>query len=86
MSRVWHLTSQYPSQTKILLVKVPIEDIEEEEDAIEVIVHQQKDDSDASDEECEFNGCIRNVKVMNLTPSVDRARLGAVRCTLAQTE
>ena len=62
-------------------MKVPIEDIEEEEDAIEVIVHQQKDDSDASDEECEFNGCIRTVRVTNLTPSVDRAQLGVVKCT-----
>ena len=54
-------------------MKVPIEDIEEEEDDVEVIVHQQDDDSDASIKECEFNGCIRTVEVMNLTPSVGRA-------------
>jgi len=53
------------------LVEVPIEDIEE--DDVEVIVHQQDDDSDASVEEYEFNGYIRTVKVMNLTPSVDQA-------------
>jgi len=47
-------------------VKVLIKDIEEEDD-VEVTVHQQDDDSDASAEECEFNGCIRTVKVMNLT-------------------
>jgi len=56
-----HLASQCPSQTKTLFVKVPIEDIKEEEDDGEVVVHQQ-DDSDASVEEYEFDGCIRTVK------------------------
>ena len=47
-------------------------------------MYQQDDDLDASSEECEFNGCIRTVGVTNLTPSVDRAQLGVVRCTLVQ--
>jgi len=33
-----HLASQWPSQTKTLLVKIPIKDVEE--DGLEVIVHQ----------------------------------------------
>jgi len=41
-----HLASQCPSKTKTLLVKVHIEDAEEEDD-LEVFVHQQ-DDSNAS--------------------------------------
>jgi len=64
-------------------MKVPIEDIEEEDE--EVIVHLQ-DDSVASVEEYEFNGCIRTVEVTALPPSVGRAQLGVVRCTLAQPE
>jgi len=48
-----------------------------------VIVHEQDDDSDASAKECEFNCCIRTVGITYLTPSVDRAQLGVVRCTLA---
>jgi len=52
-------------------VEVLIEDVEE--DRLEVTVHQQDDDSDASVEECEFNGCVRVVGVTKLTPSVDRA-------------
>ena len=56
-----HLTSQYPSQTKTLLVKVPIEDVEEEGD-VEVAKHQQHDNSGASIEEYEFNGYIKTVK------------------------
>jgi len=51
-------------------VEVPIEDIEEEEGDVEVTVHQQVDDSNASVEEYEFYGCIRTVKVTNLTLSV----------------
>ena len=62
-------------------MEVHIEDVEEKD--VEVIVHQQDDDSDASVEECEFNGCIRTVWLMNLTPSVERAQLGVIRCTLA---
>ena len=49
-------------------MKVPIEDIEEEDDG-EVVVHQQDDDSDVSVEEYESNGCIRTVEVTNLPPS-----------------
>jgi len=64
-------------------VKVPIKDIEEEEDDGEVVIHQQDEDSGASVEEYEFNECIRIVKVMNLSPSVGRAQLGVIRCTLA---
>jgi len=51
-----------------------------------VVVHQQDDDLYASNKEYEFNGCIRTVKVTNLTPSVDRAQLVVVRCTFAQPE
>jgi len=64
-------------------VKVSIEDIEEEED-VEITVHQQDNDLDASVEEYEFSGCIRIMKVTNLTPTVGRAPLGVVMCTLAQ--
>ena len=58
-----HLASQCPSQTKTLLVEVLIEDIEEEVDDVEVVVHQQDDDSDASVEKYEFNDCIRNLEL-----------------------
>jgi len=58
-----HLTSQCPSQTKTLLVEVPID---VKEDGLKVIVHQQHDDSDASAEECECNGSIRTLAVTNL--------------------
>ena len=40
-----------------------IEDIEEEEDDGEVVVHQQDNDSDVSVEQYEFNECIRTVEV-----------------------
>jgi len=76
-----HLASQCPSQTKTQFVKVTIEDIEEEDDG-DVVVHQQDDDSDASVEEYEFNWCIR--MTMSIPPSVGRAQLGVVRCTLTQ--
>ena len=49
-------------------MKVTIKDVEEEENSLEVTVHQQ-DDLDASAEECEFNGCIRTLAVTDLTPS-----------------
>ena len=49
-------------------------------------MHQQDGDSDASAEECEFNGSIKTLAVTNLTPSYDRAKLVVVRCTLAQHE
>jgi len=49
-------------------VEVSIEDVEEEGD-VEVVVHLQDDDSDASVVEYEFNGCIRTVGEINLTPS-----------------
>ena len=52
-------------------MKVHIEDVEE--DGLEEIVQKQDDDSDASVEEYEFNGCIRTVEVMNLSPSIGRA-------------
>jgi len=65
-------------------LKVSIEDVEEE--ALEVAVYQQDDDSDASAEECEFNGCIRTLTVTDLTSSYDRAQLGVLRGTLAQPE
>ena len=45
-------------------MKVPIEDVKEEGD-VEVAVHQQDDDSDASVEEYEFSGCIRTVREIN---------------------
>ena len=41
-------------------MEFPIEDVEEEGD-IEVVVHQQDDDSNTSVEEYEFNGYIRTV-------------------------
>ena len=63
-------------------MEVFIEDIKEEEDDGEVAIHQQ-DDSNAFVEEYEFNGCIRTVKVTNLSPNVGQAQLGVVRCTLA---
>ena len=51
---------------------------------LEVAVQQHDDDdSDAFTEECEFNGYIRTLVVIDLTPSYDRAHLGVVRCTLA---
>ena len=53
-------------------MEVPIEDIEEEENDGEVVEHQQDDDSDASVEKYEFNGCIKTMKVTNQTPSVGR--------------
>ena len=61
-----HLASQCPSQTKILFVEIPIEDIEGKDDG-EMIVHQQDDDSDASVEEYEFNGCIRTIEMTEPT-------------------
>ena len=51
-----HLANLCPSQNKTLLVEILIED--EEEDGLEVTVHQQDDKSDASVKNCEFNGCI----------------------------
>ena len=60
------------SQTKTLLVEVLIENIEKEDD-VEMVMHQQDDDSDASVEEYKFNGCIRTVQVTNLISSVDQA-------------
>jgi len=65
-------------------MEVPIEDVEEE-NGLEVVVHQQ-DDSDASTEECEFNGCIRTLRVTDLTSSYYSAQLGVARCSLAQPE
>ena len=55
-------------------------------DGLEVAVRQHDDDSDASAEGCEFNGCIGTLVVTELTPNYDRAHLGVVRCTLAQLE
>jgi len=70
------------------LVKILIEAVKEnvEEDGLEVIVHQQDNDSNASVEECKFNDCIRTLGVTHLTPSYDRAQLEVLRCTLAQPE
>ena len=53
-------------------MEVRIEDVEEK-NGLEMIVHQQDNDSDASAKECEFNGCIRTVRVANLTPRLARA-------------
>ena len=63
-------------------MKIPIEDVKK--DGLEVIVHQQDDDSDAFAEDCEFNSCTKTLAVTGLTPSYDRAHLEVVRCTLAQ--
>ena len=65
-------------------MEVPIEDAKE--DGLEVAMHQQDDDSDTSNEECEFNGCIRTLGVTDLTLIYDRAQLRVVRRTLAQPE
>ena len=72
-------------QIKTLLVKVFMEDVEEE-NSLEVAAHQQDNDSDVSAEDCEFNFCIRTLAVTDQNPSYDRAHLGVVRCTLAQPE
>ena len=53
-----HFANQYLCQTKTLLVEAPIEE-GEEEDSLEVVVHQQNDDSDASAEDRKFSGCIK---------------------------
>ena len=74
-----------PESNQDPLSEVLIEDVAEEGD-IEMVVHQQGDDSDVSVEEYEFNGCIRIVGETNLTPNLDQAQLGVVRCTLAQPE
>jgi len=50
-----------------------------------VVVHQQDNNSDASAEYCEFHGCIRILALTDLTPNYDRAHLGVVKCTLAQS-
>ena len=47
-----------------------------EEDGLKVVVHEQNDDSDASAEDHEFNGCIRTIASINLTLSNDRVHLG----------
>jgi len=60
-------------------VEVLIEDVEEK--GLEVAMHQLDDDSDASAEECEFNGYIRTLAVTDLTLSYDRPQLRVVRCT-----
>ena len=64
-------------------MKVLIENVE---DDLEVVVHQQSDDSNASAEECEFNDCIKTLAVTNITPSGDKSHLEVVRYTLAQPE
>ena len=61
-------------------MKIPIEELEEAENGLEVVVHQLDDYLDVSAEECEFSGCIRMLAVTNLTPSEDRVQLKVVRC------
>ena len=56
-------------------MKVPIKNVKE--DDLEVAVHQQDDDSNASAEESKFNGCIKTLRV---------TQLRVVRYTLAQHE
>ena len=58
---------------------VPIVNVKEKEHGLEVVVHQQDDDSDASTEECKINGYIRTLTVANLTLSEDGAHLGVGR-------
>jgi len=67
---------------KTLLVKVHIEE-DGEENGLEVTVHQHDNDSDAFAEDREFNGCIRTLAIIDLTPTYDRAHLGVVWCILA---
>ena len=62
-----YFASKYPSQTKTLLVEVPTEECEQKEDGLEMVVHQQDNDLDASTENREFSGCIRTL------PSTDLA-------------
>jgi len=61
------------AQTKTLLVKVPIEDIEEDDDVEVAVCNMMMTRMPLP--RSEFIGCIRTVRAMNLTPSVDRARL-----------
>jgi len=80
-----HFASQYLSQIKTLLVKISIREVEEGH-GLEVAMFQQDDDSNASAEKYEFNGCIRTLTVTDLTLSYDRTQLGVVMCILAQLE
>ena len=80
MSGDGHIANQCPSPTKTLLVHVPIE--EDEDDGLEVVVHQQND-SNASTENSEFDGYIRILALDDLTLTYDRAHLEVARCTLA---
>jgi len=70
-------TNHCPSQTNTLLVKVSIKEDEEERWSRSGCA-QHDDDSDASAENCEFNGCIRILALTDLTPNYDRAYLGVV--------
>ena len=63
---------------------VPIKDVEE--DDLEVAVHRQDDDSNASAEDHEFSGYIRTLASTDLSFSNDRIHLGIVRCTSAQPQ
>jgi len=80
-----HFANQYPSQTKIVLVEVLIEDVEEK-DGMEVIIHRQDDDLDASANEHEFNGCVGTLASTDLTLCYDIAHLRGVRYISAQHE
>ena len=64
--------TQCPSQVRILLVEVPIE---ENENGLEKMVHQQDDGLDASVKDREFSDCMRTLASTNLTPSNDRVHL-----------
>jgi len=79
-----HFETQCPSQTKALLVEVPIKDVEE--GSLKAAVHQQGDDSYASVEDREFSGCIRTLASIDITPSKNRVHLGVVRCTSMQPQ
>ena len=64
-------------------MEVPIED-SEKEDGLEIVVHQQDDDLNASAEDREFTGCTRNLTSTDLTPSNDRIHLGIIRSNSTQ--
>jgi len=81
--RYGHFTNQCSSQTTTFLVEVSIEDGEDE---LEVVMHQQDDDLDAFAENREFNGYIITLALTDLTPNYDRAHLEVVRWTLTQSE
>ena len=73
-----------PESNQDPLNGVLIEDVKE--DGLEVVVHQQDDDSDTSADNRKFNSSIRTLASTDLTLSYDRAHLRVVRCISIQPE